>query len=469
MKIVQNKKEMIKEKLFAEFPSVTAKAWKQKIQADLKGADYNDTLIWESPERIKVKPFYTADDLGENFIYSRSSVSNWLVGQHILVTDSIEANQKAIKSIKSGAESLIFTLTNPDLKPLEILKDIDISLISLHFQFQFLSVAYIKDLLSCTDSANGNVYFHIDILGNFCRTGNWFKDFKSDHAALKEILNLAVNTPTLSIDVSLYQNAGANRTQQLAYALGHASEYLNFLNKEKLLFPDLKVSFKMAVDGNYFFEIAKLRALRLLWKTIATEFGIYADCHILACPTRRNKTIYDYNVNLLRTTTECMSAILGGADTVYNLSYDAVYHKDNEFGERIGRNQLLILKGESYFDKTSNPSDGTFYIEVLSQQLAEKALHIFKQIEQGDGFLKQLKAHNIQRKIKESALKQQIRYDSGDEVLVGSNKYHNEIEKMKQELEKNPFKKNNLRKTIIEPIMETRLSESSEKIRLEHE
>lgn len=469
MKIVQNKKEMIKEKLFAEFPSVTAKAWKQKIQADLKGADYNDTLIWESPERIKVKPFYTADDLGENFIYSRSSVSNWLVGQHILVTDSIEANQKAIKSIKSGAESLIFTLTNPDLKPLEILKDIDISLISLHFQFQFLSVAYIKDLLSCTDSAKGNVYFHIDILGNFCRTGNWFKDFKSDHAALKEILNLAVNTPTLSIDVSLYQNAGANRTQQLAYALGHASEYLNFLNKEKLLFPDLKVSFKMAVDGNYFFEIAKLRALRLLWKTIATEFGIYADCHILACPTRRNKTIYDYNINLLRTTTECMSAILGGADTVYNLSYDAVYHKDNEFGERIGRNQLLILKGESYFDKTSNPSDGTFYIEVLSQQLAEKALHIFKQIEQGDGFLKQLKAHNIQRKIKESALKQQIRYDSGDEVLVGSNKYHNEIEKMKQELEKNPFKKNNLRKTIIEPIMETRLSESSEKIRLEHE
>lgn len=460
---------MIKEKLFADFPAVSAKAWKQKIQADLKGADYNDTLIWESPEGIKVKPFYTADDLGENFMNTSSSVSSWLVGQHILVTDSIEANQKAIKSLKSGAESLIFTLTTPDLKPQEILKDIDINSISMHFQFQFLSVAYIKDLLSCTDSAKGNIYFHIDILGNFCRTGNWFTDFKSDHAALKEIFKEAANAPTLSIDVSLYQNAGANRTQQLAYAMGHASEYLNFLNEEKLLHPDLKVSFNMAVDGNYFFEIAKLRALRMFWKAIAAEFGISADCHILACPTSRNKTIYDYNVNLLRTTTECMSAILGGADTVYNLSYDSVYHKDNEFGERIARNQLLILKGESYFDKTSNPSDGTYYIEVLSQQLAEKALHIFKQIEQGDGFLKQLKAHNIQRKIKKSALKQQIRYDAGDEVLVGSNKYLNEMDKMKQELEKNPFKKNNLRKTIIEPIMETRLSESSEKIRLDHE
>ncbi|MGB5458982.1 MAG: methylmalonyl-CoA mutase family protein, partial [Eudoraea sp.] len=293
--------------------------------------------------------------------------------------------------------------------------------------------------------------------------------FESDHSALAEILNKAENTPTLSIDVSLYQNAGANRTQQLAYAIGHATEYLNFLNKKKLLRSDLKVCFKMAVDGNYFFEIAKLRALRLLWKTLAAEFGIHTDCHILACPSKRNKTIYDYNVNLLRTTTECMSAILGGADTVYNLSYDAIYHENNEFADRISRNQLLILKSESYFDKIANPSDGSYYIEVLTQQLADKALDIFKQIEQGDGFLKQLKAHNIQRKIKESALKQQIRFDAGDEVLVGSNKYLSEMDKMKQELQRNPFTKNDPRKTIIEPILEIRLSESSEKIRLDHE
>jgi len=460
---------MTKEQLFTDFPAVSSKAWKQKIQADLKGADYNDTLIWESPEGIKVKPFYQADDLNDSMLGSPSSETDWLIGQHIFVTDAAEANQKAKRAIKSGTESLIFTLTNPELKPKVIMKDIDINSIPVHFEFQFLSVAYIKDLLAYTGSAKGNIYFHIDILGNFCRTGNWFTNFESDHAALKEILNEASNTPTLSIDVSLYQNAGANRTQQLAYALGHLSEYLNFLNKNKLLRSDLIVCFKMAVDGNYFFEIAKLRALRLLWKTLAVEFGIKTDCHILACPTNRNKTIYDYNVNLLRTTTECMSAILGGADTVYNLSYDAIYHENNEFAERISRNQLLILKGESYFDKIANPADGAYYIEVLTQQLAEKALVIFKQIEQGDGFLKQLKAHNIQRKIKESALKQQVRYDAGDEVLVGSNKYTNEMDKMKKELQKNPFTKKNPRKTIIEPIAEIRLSEASEKIRLDHE
>ncbi len=460
---------MNKKQLFTDFPNISPQAWKQKIQADLKGADYNDTLIWESPEGIKVKPFYHADDLNESLMRSPSTESDWLIGQHILVTDAAEANQKAIKAVKSGTESLIFTLTSPDLKPRMILEGIDINSIPVHFQFLFLSVPYIKDLLSYTNSYKGNIYFHIDILGNFCRTGNWFTDFDSDHAALKEILIEAANTPTLSIDVSLYQNAGANRTQQLAYALGHASEYLNFLNKKKLLRSDLKVCFKMAVDGNYFFEIAKLRALRLLWKTVAVEFGVSTDCHILACPSNRNKTIYDYNVNLLRTTTECMSAILGGADTIYNLSYDAIYHENNDFGERISRNQLLILKGESYLDKIANPSDGSYYIEVLTQQMAEKALDIFKQIEQGDGFLKQLKAHNIQRKIKESALKQQIRYDDGDEVLVGSNKYPNEIDKMKQELQKIPFTKYNPRKTIIEPIVEIRLSESSEKIRLDHE
>ena len=460
---------MNKEQLFTDFPAVSSKAWKQKIQADLKGADYNDTLIWESPEGIKVKPFYQGDDLNQSLVSSPSNESEWRIGQHIFVTDAAEANQKAIKAIKSGTESLIFTLNNPELKPKVIMKGIDINSIPVHFKFQFLSVAYIKELLAYAGSANENIYFHIDILSNFCRTGNWFTDFESDHVALKEILNEAANTPTLSIDVSLYQNAGANRAQQLAYALGHLSEYLNFLNKNKLLDSDLKVCFEMAVDGNYFFEIAKLRALRLLWKTIAVEFGIQTDCHILACPTNRNKTIYDYNVNLLRTTTECMSAILGGADTIYNLSYDGIYHESNEFAERISRNQLLILKGESYFDKIANPSDGSYYIEVLTQQLAEKALVIFKQIEQGGGFLKQLKAHNIQRKIKESALKQQVRYDAGDEVLVGSNKYPNEMDKMKQELQKNPFTKKNPRKTIVEPIAEIRLSESSEKIRLDHE
>src|SRR5690606_32226529 len=139
----------------------------------------------------------------------------------------------------------------------------------------------------------------------------------------------------ISINSALYQNAGANIVQQIAYSLAHANEYLNRI-------PTIHkaIVFEVAVGSNYFFEIAKLRALRLLFQLIAKEYYHDSDCHILVTPTKRNKTMYDYNINMLRTTTECMSGILGGADTITNLPYDAIYHKNNEFGDRIARNQL---------------------------------------------------------------------------------------------------------------------------------
>jgi methylmalonyl-CoA mutase len=172
---------------------------------------------------------------------------------------------------------------------------------------------------------------------------------------------------------------------------------------------------------------------------------------------------------MLRTTTECMSAILGGANTINNLAYDAVYHKDNEFASRISRNQLLILKHESYFNEVNNASDGAYYIESLTKQLAEKALHLFKDIEVKGGFIAQLFDGTIQRKIKESAQKEQTLFDTKEEILLGTNKHPNPNDKMQHELELYPFVKTNIRKTLIEPIIEKRLSETLEKERLENE
>jgi methylmalonyl-CoA mutase len=151
------------------------------------------------------------------------------------------------------------------------------------------------------------------------------------------------------------------------------------------------------------------------------------------------------------------------------MPYDAVYHKTNEFAERIARNQLLLLKEESYFDKTTNAADGAYYIESLTQQLAEKSLLLFKEIEKSGGFLKQLKDNTIQKKIKESDQKEQDLFDSEKEILVGSNKYQSNSDKMKSDLELFPFTKNKPRKTIIEPIIARRLSEDLEKKRLEEE
>ncbi|HET8885829.1 MAG TPA: methylmalonyl-CoA mutase family protein, partial [Salinimicrobium sp.] len=250
-----------------------------------------------------------------------------------------------------------------------------------------------------------------------------------------------------------------------------ANEYLNhFFNSEKTGFgADFTPTFKVSVGSNYFFEIAKLRALRKLYATIASEYNVNTNCIILAQPTKRNKTLYDYNVNLLRTTTECMSAILGGADAICNMPYDALYHKNNEFGDRIARNQLLVLKNESYFEKGENPAEGAYYIETLTNQLAEKALEIFKELEKSGGFLQQLIDGNIQKKIKESAEKEQDQFDQGEIILVGTNKYQNPEDRMKQDLELFPFLKKNPRKTLIQPILEKRLSEKLEQKRLEKE
>jgi len=259
--------------------------------------------------------------------------------------------------------------------------------------------------------------------------------------------------------------------QQLAYGMSHANEYLNHFNSilNSELKKSLQVTFNISVGTNYFFEIAKLRALRLLYKTLAEDYNFNTECHLFATPTKRNKTLYDYNINMLRTTTECMSAILGQADTICNLAYDAIYHKDNEFSERMARNQLLILKHESYFDKVSNPSDGTFYIESLTQQLSEKALALFKDLEAYGGFLHHLKDGTIQRKIKESAAKEQEQFNKGEDVLVGTNKYQNPKDKMKHELELYPFVTMKQRKTLIEPIIEKRLAENIEQQRLKIE
>lgn len=451
--------------LFDEFSEVASKQWKQKIQFDLKGADYNDALLWNTPEGIDIRPFYHKDD--EVKFSKITAPSSWNICQKIYAGNTDLANKKAIDSIQRGAESVLFIIPNEHIVIESLFSGIELSNTPIHLEMQFLSANFIKKLKEFISGKKTQLFINIDIIGNLARTGNWYYNLKKDHQLLEEINTQATDFESvLSVDLSLYQNAGANTTQQLAYAIAHANEYLNHF-KNNSSFP--KITFKVAVGSNYFFEIAKIRALRLLWSCISSEYNFAGDCHIFAQPSKRNKTIYDYNVNMLRTTTETMSAVLGGADTVCNLPYDAIYHKDNEFGERISRNQLLILKKESYFDKVDNPVDGTYFLEQLTKQLAEKALEIFKNIEAGGGFLKQLKEHTIQRKIKESAEAEQKRFNEGNEVLLGTNKHPNAEDKMKDDLERYPFVKMERRKTLIEPVIEKRLAENYEQERLKNE
>lgn len=460
---------MTKTSKFYNFPGVSSKAWKQHIQAGLKGEDYNDRLVWEGPDHIKVKPFYNSEDLKEQHIRHIATPTSWKIGQVCYVRNEKAANKKAVDVLLRGAESLYFILPSPEVNMQQLLVGIDLLVVPIHLELQFVSSEFIKKLSAFKTPNNASFFIHMDVLGSLARSGNWKQSMEKDMASMVQLARNLPDFRTLSVDGTLYQNSGANRVQQLAYMMAQANEYLHLFGSQQNPVPLPEPIFKVAVDSDYFFEIAKLRALRLLWKTLASSYNAPETCHIIAQPSKRNKTLYDYNVNLLRTTTECMSAINGGADTICNLPYDAIYHKDNEFGERIARNQLLILRNESYFGVVSNPADGAYYIESLTNQLAEKALQLFKNIEASGGFLKALKQHTIQKKIREQAEKDQQQFDSGERVLVGSNVYVNPKDTMKETIEIYPFLKTNPAKTLIEPILEKRLAETLEQKRLDNE
>ncbi len=467
---------MANKKLFQDFEPVSSKQWKQQIQYELKGADYNETLVWESPEGIKVKPFYHSDE--SEYKYPINTPTNaFAIVQNIFVHDVKLSNQRALDALQRGAESIRFTIENETISIIDLMHNLPLEKLTYYFHLPFLSTDYVAKLHAFADSNKAHCIVQIDPIGQLCKDGNWFENLDKDFEKLNII---AKNSPPLeslsrsdgrcpkggvapflNINSSTYQNAGANKVQELAYTLAHINEYFNRI-------PSINqpITIEVSVGTNYFFEIAKLRALRLLFSTLAKEYHHHFDCHIVVTPTKRNKTIYDYNVNMLRTTTECMSAILGNANAIANLPYDNLYHKDNKFGDRIARNQLLVLKHESYFDKVNNPADGAYYIENLTEQLAEKALLLFKEIEEKGGFITQLIEGTIQKKIQESAQKEQELFDSGKEVLLGTNKYPNKNDRMKGDLELYPFAKQNPRKTLITPIIEKRLAEKLEQERL---
>lgn len=450
--------------LFNEFTPVSAKQWKQKIQFELKGADYNETLIWNSPEDIKVKPFYDKEDFSKSFPIT-TRASEFKICQNIFVFDVEKSIERALDSLNRGAESLRFTIENEAVDVFKLLEKLPLETTTIYFHLSFISIDFVKKIDTIAKQRNATIFCNLDPIGQLAKDGNWFTTTEKSNFETLNLLSKETSSISLiSINGVLYQNAGANMVQQIAYCLTHANEYFNRI--EKINQP---IVFEISVGTNYFFEIAKLRALRLLFNLIAKEYKHPFDCHLLVTPTKRNKTLYDYNVNMLRTTTECMSAILGGADAIANLPYDALYHKDNEFGDRIARNQLLILKKESYFDKVNNPADGSYYIENLTNQLAEKALVLFKDIEANGGFLKQLNDGIIKRKIQESADATQDLFDSGKEILLGTNKYTNKEDRMKQDLELFPFVKVKPRKTLITPIIEKRLAEKLEQERLSKE
>lgn len=467
----------MKKGLFKEFSPVSSKEWKQKIQYDLKGADYQSSVVTKTEEGVLIKPFYHRD--GYKCVGDRSHEGTFTIAESVFIDKENIAANIAINALKTGADTIFWKAKAPFKAKLLaelIRKEQGLKTAEFHFDLGFLDEDFIKELAAAFHGYR--IYLHTDILGNLVKTGNWFFNKKKDHEILIRLLTeLPDSCQVMGVDVSLYQNAGATIIQQLAYGLAQGNEYLNHLYQlkqegiidKKVWFRAVReLHFTFAVGSDFFFEIAKLQSFRVLWQKLTEAYEIDEPIKISVLPTLRNKTIYDYNVNLIRTSTECMAAIIGGADTVCNISYDTLFQKSNDFGNRISRNQLVILKEESHI-KNGDYFNGTYYLEALRTEFSQKALEIFKEIEKGGGFADQIFKGTIQRKIAESNEASVKNFDEGSLSLLGSNKFPNLSDKMKESLELNPFLPRRDKQTEVIPVIPKRLAEIYEKNRLQEE
>ena len=440
--------------LFSEFEKPSAAAWKQKIQAALKGADYQEALVWMSPEGIATKPFYSLEDVPQK--QSVEIPESWGIGQAIgLYTDESDLSIAGMQALsedafQNGAERLWIQNFRPnDSQELE----------------DFMALGLIADVKadSWPDWALNNelnkkekpqkTELFLDPLGHLASQGNW-PEYLDERWAI-----LQGGSTTFGVDASIYGDSGGNSVEQLAATLLHIKTYLDNGHLDK---PIKELRIHICIGSNYFFEIAKLRVLRML----AQEFFPGLNLSIIARPGLRNKTVYDYNVNLLRSSSECMAAILGGADTVYNVPYDMLFGNSNDFGQRIARNQLLLMKYESGLH--AGYTRGSYYIESISAQMSEKVRDLFTKWSSEGDLIALLHSGRLQKRIAQSAQKEQAHYDAEEIVLIGTNRHPNPEDRMRDYTDAIGPKPNPV-KTIVEPLPLRRLSQEQELKRLKEE
>jgi len=436
--------------LFSEFPPVSSSAWEEKIKEDLKGADYEKKLIWKSFEGINVKPYYRSEDLrahgwnnNENteFPYVKivkQAVNSWFIRQQIITEDADKANKTALDLIDKGVNSPDFFLTSEFIKDEKnvsaLLQNLPLHSIEINFSGYKAeeSVTFLHKY-SQSNVYNNKIKGTIDFdpIGRLCTKGHFYADSeKLSVDKMLGLLELSATMPHLrviSVNARHFVNAGASVTQELAYGLALATEYMAILTDRGVNINEAasKIAFNMAVSSNYFFEIAKFRAARLLWNKILEAFdnSCKEPMYIHAETAKWNLSIYDPYVNILRTATESMSAILAGVDALTILPFDLPFRKPSGLSTRIARNQQIILKEEAYFDKVIDVAAGSYYIENLTKSIAHSAWEIFLEIQQKGGFIECMKQGHIQAAILDSARKHKQALASRREVMVGVNQY----------------------------------------------
>ncbi|MEN7547978.1 methylmalonyl-CoA mutase family protein [Rapidithrix thailandica] len=381
------------EPLFTEFPPIAKSEWLEKINKDLKGADFEEKLVWKTTEGFTLQPFYTQEDLRElstperfqnqdlNTAQVPLGARQWENRPEIVVEDLKKANQMALEALNNGADGIAFNLS-------AYASPIDFSTLLAEIQTRYCGISFLLK--------EGFKNFVQEYLGYITQTGQEVTQLNGCiHTSttpspddIKALMNspardsslrfIPINLPTLPDTVS----------ERVATLLFKATTILNTLIDQGCQIEHIvpHISFSFPVSNNYFFEMAGLRALRTLFYEMIKEYGVKdypahrVYLHVRSSIRTDYATEEEHYTNLLANTTQAMSAIIGGCNALTVTPHDADLKVNNRFSCRIARNVSTVLREEAYFDKVADPAAGSYYLETLSYKIAEKAWSRFQEM-----------------------------------------------------------------------------------------
>lgn len=436
-----------KEKLFDQFPPVSYDEWRKKVETDLKGADFDKKLVWRTNEGFNVQPIYRIEDVEDfkttnslpgQFPYVRGTRTDndWYARQEILAEDPKQANADARDVLTRGITSLGFKVTEAADVP-TLLDGIDLTKVEINLDCcpgKAVDVAkalveYIK-AQGATEAFRGSIAFNP--LRKALRHGAPLCDcVVSKAVALIEVVKDIPTLRVIDVDSAMFCNAGAFIYEELGYALAWGAQWMTALTEAGVSVDEAarRIKFDMGVSSNFFMEIAKFRAGRMLWADIVKQYKpadeAAAKMMVHASTSRYNQTIFDAHVNLLRSQTETMSAAVAGVDSITVTPFDAPYKKPDAFSERIARNQQFLLKEESHMDKVIDPAGGSYYVETLTVSIAREAWKLFLSIDEAGGFFAKVADGTVQQAVTEASKKRHTDVARRKEILLGTNQYPN--------------------------------------------
>ena len=421
--------------LFSEFSPVTKQEWMEKVRIDLKGADFEKKLVWKNLSKIKIQPFYNAEDKQEYINNTGENSQSLINSRSITINSAKDGNKLALKAIEEGINGLLFTIEK-EISANQLLAGIDLKEIAVSFILRTNAIEFASEFFALVQDRNissENLHGFIDteVISNYLTKGNIGENLFDDTAKLIKSATVYPNYKVVTVSGSEYLDSGANQVQEVAYTLNSFVFLVENLIERDITVQEIfdNLNFKLGIGSEYFVEIGKFRAFNSLLNEVALKYGVpEQDYSILAKTSIWSKSVTDPHTNLLRATTEAMSAILGNVDGILIDAFDKEFSEPSEFSDRIAGNITTILKEESYLGKVANPVDGSYYIEEVSAKIAAKALEVFKAVELNGGFYKSFESELIQTQIAEIR-QEKIKLISQRRLpMVGVNKYPNLME-----------------------------------------